>query len=211
LTVQKGVDKGDGTVQAFTYPGSKVVSADFSVDQDGFLMATWEFDAKQEETTTSLATASYTTPVIFTYSEGAVKVGGATRGSVRSVGGLRITNNLLVDRRFLGNQGLKSQQINVPFDEISGTLDVEFQNLTDFYNLYVGDTSVELILEFVGGVISGAHNYTLRFTIPNCRFEGETPQISGPELVYHNVPFLGLDPTSGSAVSILYKNADAAL
>lgn len=209
LTVQKGVQKPDGTVQAFTYPGSKILSADFSIDQDGMLMADWEIDAKNEVTATALATASYTAPIVFTYSEGAVKVGGVTKANVRSVGSLQIVNNLLTDRRFLGNTGLKSEQTNVPFDAISGNLDVEFQNLTDFYNLFIADTSAVLVLEFIGPIISGAHNYTLRFTINDCRFEGETPKVGGPELVYQDVPFVGLDPAAGNAIEILYKTNSA--
>jgi len=208
LTLQKGVEKTDGTVQAFTYTGSKVVSADFSVDQDGILLVDMEFDCELEETSTALATATYTAPVPFTYAQGVLKVDAVTRASVRSVGSLKITNNLLTDRYFLGSTGLKGQQINVPFDSIAGSLDVEFQNLTDFYTLFAGDTSAVLVLEFVGGLIEGAHNYTLRITVHDCRFEGETPKVGGPELVYQNVPFIGLDPASPPAVTLLYKTTD---
>ena len=209
LTLQKGVDTASGTVQAFTYPGSKIVSADFSVDQDGLLMATWGVDAKDEVTATALAAASYTTPRIFTYSEGTLKVDTVTKANVRSVGSLNIVNNLLTERFFLGNAGLKNQPINVPFDTLGGTLDVEFQNLTDFYDLFAADTSAVLELEFVGDVISGAFNERLSFTIADVRFEGETPKVSGPELVYQNIPFVGLDPTSGAAVTIEYGTSDA--
>lgn len=209
LTLQKGVDTADGTVEAFTYPGSKILSADFSVDQDGLLMATWGIDAKDEVTTTALAAASYTTPRIFTYSEGTLRVDSVVKANVRSVGSLNIVNNLLTERFFLGNAGLKDQPINVPFDTLGGTLDVEFQNLTDFYDLFAGDTSAELELEFVGDQISGAFNERLMFTLADVRFEGETPKISGPELVYQNIPFVGLDPETGDAIVIEYGTSDA--
>lgn len=211
LTLQKGVQKPDGTVQAFTYPGSKLVGADFSVAQDGLLMANWTVDAKEEETSTALATATYGTTKVFTYSEGAVKVDSVTKANVRSVGSLSIQNNLQVARFFLGNSGTKSEQTNVPFDSISGNLDVEFQNTTDFYDLFVADTGVELVFEFVGDFIDAGNttSETLRFTVEDLRFEGETPKAGGPELVYQNVPFVGLDPTSGSAVTIEYITSDS--
>lgn len=209
LTIQKGVDKPDGTVQAFTYAGCKILSADFSVDRDGLLMATWEIDAQSEVDSIALASASYTGPVIFTYSEGALKIDGATRANVRSVGSLKIGNTLDTERYFLGNTGLKAQPINHPFDTLGGTLDVEFQNLTDFYDLFQADTEVILVLEFVGGLIEGAHNYTLRFTINNCRIEGETPKISGPEMVFQNIPFVGLDDLALPAVEVVFKTVDA--
>lgn len=209
LTVQKGVHKPDGTVQAFTYPGSKILSADFSVDQDGLLMATWEIDAREERTNIALAAASYTGPVVFTYSEGALKVDGVTKANVKKLNSLKIGNSLDTSRFFLGNQGLKDQPINHPFDTLGGSIDAEFQNLTDFYDLFAADTEIILVVEFVGGVISGGHNYTLRFTINNCRIEGETPKISAPEMVVQNIPFVGLDDASLSAIEIFYKTSDA--
>jgi hypothetical protein len=209
LTLQKGVDEGDGDVQAFTYPGSKVISADFSVEQDGLLMATWEFDAREEETATALAAASYTDPIVFTYSEGTLSIDGTPKANVRSVGSLRIVNNLLTERFFLGNQGIKEEQKNVPFDELGGTLDVEFQGIADFYSLFAADTSAELDLVFVGPQIEASHDATLSINIADVRFEGETPQVTGPELVYSNIPFVGLDPESGDAVTITYKTTDA--
>lgn len=209
LTLQKGVEKPDGTVQAFTYPGAKVVSANFSVDQDGLLMGTFNFDASEEVTGTALAAASYTTPRIFTYSEGVLQVDSVTKANVRSVGSVQIVNNLMTERFFLGNQGIKSEPINTPFDTISGNLDVEFQNLTDFYNLFAADTSAVLELEFTGDQISGAFNERFHITINDVRFEGETPKVGGPELVYQNIPFVGLDPAAGDAISIAYGTSDA--
>jgi hypothetical protein len=211
LTVQKGVNKDDGTVQAFTYPGSKIVSADFSIDQDGLLMCAVEFDSRQEETSTSLASASYTEPTIFTYSEGSLEVDDSAVAAVRSVGSLKIMNNLLTGRYFLGNSGLKSQPINVPFDQLTGSLDVEFQDAADFYDLFAADTSAKLELIFVGDAIDTAYNYELSITVADVRFEGETPKIGGPELVYQNIPFVGLDPSSGDAVTILYRNTETSI
>lgn len=210
MTVQKGVEKPDGTVQAFTYPGSKVVAADFSINQDGLLMMAVDFDSRQELDSTGLASASYTTPVVFTYSEGVLKKNTVTVASVRSVPSLRIANNLDVERFKLGNTGLKEQPLNQPFDEISGTLDVEFQNLTDFYDLFQADTATELQLVFTGGVIEGAHNFTLQITLNDVRFEGETPKMGGPEYVYQTIPFVGLDHASEPAVEIVYKTTDSA-
>lgn len=209
-TLQKGIEKPDGTVQAFTYNGVKIVSMDLSNDQDGLLMGTFEFDSKSESIAVGLAAASYTDPVPFTYAEGLVKKDGATVASVRSVPSLRIQNNLLTERNKLGSAGLKDEQINVPFDSMGGTLDVEFQNLTDFYNAFAADSAHILILKYTGGIIEGAHNFDLQITMNNVRFEGETPTVSGPELVYQSIPFVGLDHATLDAVEIIYKTTDAA-
>lgn len=212
LTLQKGVDTPSGTVEPFTYPGSKIVSADFSNDQDGLLMLDLEFDAQQEETTTALATASYTAPTIFTYAEGTLEVDDVVKANVRSVGSLQVVNNLQTERYFLGNSGQKVEPINVPFDELSGTLDVEFQNTTDFYDLFAADTAAKLELFYVGGAIpggTGSFDYELHITIDDVRFEGETPKIGGPELVFQNIPYVGLDNASGDTINILYRTDDS--
>jgi hypothetical protein len=208
LTLQKGVMRSDRTVEPFTYPGSKIVSAGFSIDEDGLLMCSFEFLSREEETTTALASASYATPKIFTYAQGALKVDSTTMANVRSVGSLQIGNNY-IQRWFLGNQGLMSEPTNVPFDTLAGNLDVEFQNNSDFYDLFVADTSAELELEFVGDIIAGTTSETLRITVADTRFEGETPKIGGPELIYQGVPFVGLDPASGAAVTIEYTTDTA--
>lgn len=212
LTIQKGVEKPDGTVQAFTYPGSKVVAAEFSVDQDGLLMMAVDFDSRQEVDGTALASATYPAgyPVVFTYSEGAIQKNDVTVASVRSLPSLRIANNLDVERFKLGNTGLKDQPLNHPFDEISGTLDVEFQNLTDFYDLFQADTSFELTMLFEGAVIESTHKYTIKITVADCRVEGETPKMGGPEYVFQTIPFVGIDHATLPAVEIIYKTTDAA-
>lgn len=208
LTIQKGIEKPDGTVQAFTYEGCKVVAAELSIAQDGLLMCTFDIDSQQETTATALASATYTTPVVFTYSEGTLKKDTVAVASVRSVPSLRIQNNLNVERFFLGNTGLKEEPINTPFDVLNGSLDVEFRNLTDFYNAFSADTELELELGFVGGVIEGAHNYEFKVTLTNVRLEGETPKITGPELVYQSIPFVGLDDATNPAVTVFIKTTD---
>lgn len=208
LTLQKGVDQPDGTVQPFTYPGAKVVSADFSIAQDGLLMVTFVFDAEQEETSTALATASYSTPKIFTYAEGSLEVDDVVKANVRSVGSLQVVNNLDVGRYFLGNSGTKSEPINTPFDQLTGNLDIEFQDKADFYDLFAADTSAKLELIFTGDVIAGSTSEKLAITVEDTRFEGETPKITGPELVFSTVPFVGLDPSSGDAITIAYTTSD---
>jgi hypothetical protein len=210
LTVQKGVERedGSGTVEPFTYPGSKIVSADFSIGQHGLLMGAWEFDAQQEETSTALATPSLSPPTLFTFAQGTVKVGAATLGAVRSVDSLRIRNNLDVGRYYLGNNGLKTQPKNRPVDELGGTFTADFFDPADLYDVWVADTEITLIVEFVGDVISDDETALLRFTMDGVHFTGDTPQIAGTDAVTVAVPWVGLDPAAGDAVTIELQNED---
>ena len=40
------------------------------------------------------------------------------------------------------------------------------------------------------------------------RFTGETPKINGPDLVYQNIPFVGLDDSAADAIKIDYQTTD---
>jgi hypothetical protein len=206
MTIQKGVEDSGGTVRPFTYNGCKVVSADFKIGADELLMVDWEIDAWNEITGTALATYTAPEPTIFAYSEGGVYKDDVLLASVRSVPSLKITNNLRTERRFLGGSGIKAEQINRPLDSITAALDVEFQNLTDFHTPFTADTDLKLELEFIGPVIEDVQTYIFRVTVNNFHFTGDTPTVSDTELVYTNVPGVGLDHASLDAVTIELQN-----
>jgi hypothetical protein len=210
LTLQKGVEADDGTIVPFNYTGTKVKSADFSVSPGGLLLVDFEFDCRDEvPTTPTLGTASYPTGNLFHFAQGAIKVDAATMATVVGVNSCKIENNLTDDRFFLGSSGLKSEPRNVPPDTIGGSLDVEWTgDKTDWYDLFEADTSVELILEFIGDVIEDVQTEIFRITVADARLLGDSPQIGGADLVVHGVPFGGYDPTSGDAVTIEYQNTD---
>lgn len=215
MTVQKGVEKVDGTVQAFTYEGGKIKSIDFSNDQDGVahMMVDWDF--QQELTATALAVASYPAgyPTVFHYAQGTLKFAGATVANVKSLGSLQIVNNYDTERYSLGQSGLKSEPLNRPRDTISGNAEIEFADLTTFHNRFTADTSFILVMEWIGDVLIGATQFPfLRITLNDCRLEGDTPVIPGADAfpVRVNVPFSAWDPASGDAISIEYQTTDAA-
>lgn len=209
LTLQKGVEANDGTVFAFTYPGSKVRALDFSIDPDGVLQMATEFLSRQEVTTTALASASYTAPDVYHYAQGTLLVDDVTNSNVISVGSVRYQNNFPTDRLFkMGNSGLMSEPINRPRDVISGNVRIEFENLTDFHNAFAGDTSLELRLDFIGDAIDNTYNNELKFTIADVRFEGDTPQVADTDVVVVDVPFTAWDPASGDAFTIEYQNTE---
>jgi len=211
LTMQKGVEDAAGTVRPFTYTGVKILGMDFSVGQDSVLMCDMEIDAREERTNVSAATLSYSTPNLYRFEQGTVSKDGVALASVKSVNSAFIRNSLAVDRYFLGGGGLKAEPKNTPADQIGGSLVCEFQNLTDFYTAWRDETTVEVELEFVTDVdLDDADFETFRITYADCRFDGDTPQVSAAaDLVDVTVPFVGFDPDSGSAVTIFQQTTDA--
>lgn len=203
LTIQKGVEKLDGTVEPFTLHGCKIPAAEFSIDQDGVLQLEVDIDAEEMESTTGLATASYTDPALYHYAQGTIKKNTVALANVLTVPSLRIANNFVTDRYHLGNSGLKAQPKNVPYDEITGRLTVEFDDPADVYDLYTADTGFELELEFVSGTKS------LTITIADTYFTGDTPKVGSTDIVQLSAGFEAADPDSGDAITIVYISDDA--
>lgn len=210
LTLQKGVSQTDGTVKPFTFHGCKVLGWEFSISVDQILQLRCTFDAEDVDTSTGLATASYPTSNLFHFKQGTLSVEGSSVAQVTdaSVNG---TNNLKVDRFYLGSNGLKKEPLDNDYPEVGGSLTAEFVDLTTFHDRFAADSAAELELEFVGAVIDGAESETLTITVPEVRFEGETPKVSGPEVNVQNIPFVGLFDGTNAGTTIEYKSTDTAI
>jgi hypothetical protein len=210
LTLQKGVEANDGTVFAFTYPGSKISGFGFSQDPDGVLQMATDFLARQEVSSTALATANYSAPDVFHYAQGTVLIDDVTNSNVISFSSVRYQNNFPIDRLFkLGNAGLMAEPLNRPRDTLGGTLRIEFEDRDDFYEAFAADTSVEIRLDFEGDAIDDTYNNLLKLTIADARFTGETPQIPNTDVIVVDVPFTAWDPASGDAFTIEYQNTES--
>lgn len=207
LTVQKGVPQTDGTVKPFTFHGCKVLSWEFGISVDQILTLRCTLDAEDVDTSSGLAAASYTSTKLFHFGQGVLKVAGLSIATVTNatVAG---NNNLKTDRFYLGSTGLKKEPLDNDYPEVTGTLDAEFVSQANFYDRFVADSAAELILEFTGDVISGAFSELLRITVPQVRFEGDTPKVSGPEVIVQNVPYVGLYDGTNPGVKVEYISTD---
>lgn len=208
MTLQKGVEKVDGTAQAFTFHGSKITEWEIGVGVDEMCVLNLTFDAEDVDTSTGLAVASYTDYDLFHFGQGVIKVGGATIGNVSS-GRIRGINALNVERYFLGQLGLKSEPLEADLRQITGEVTAQFANLTDFYNRFTNDTPTEIIMEFVGPVISDDETQLLRITVADVRLTGEVPKVSDADVATSTLPFEAYAPAGGGpAITIEYQTTD---
>lgn len=203
LTVQIGKPDTGGTVRPFTYAGCKIASWELSGSAGELAQATFSFVGKSEATATALATASYASgiaPMALTNSSAAVSIAGS--GVNCKAWSLSGDNGLNVDRRFIG-----SQMISEPLEETKrtyeGTVELEFESLTQ-YARFTGGTETALVITLVSGTASVVATL-------NVRYDGETPQVGGEELLAQNMPFKAIGTTTdASAISIVTTNGDSA-
>jgi hypothetical protein len=209
LTLQKQIrDAAGAAVSTLTYPGSKITAMEFTAKVGELLHATANFDCRDEVSNISPAAASYIAQTLFHFGQCTLKLNG-TPASNATEAGIKIENALKKDRWFLGQGGLKAEQLPNNFLKVTGKLSAEFANQADYYDRFVGDTSVLLVLEFVGPTISGSNAATLRFTCQDVRFTGETPQVKGVDVVMTDVPFEAAWDGTNPTVKIDLITSDA--
>jgi len=207
FTLQIGRPDVGGTVRAFTYAGCMITSWGLSVGVDGLLTLKISVDCQREDLATGLAVASYTAgSEVLSYVGGLVTLAGSAF-DVKELS-LEGSNPLAVDRRFIRQNTLKKQPIENGLREYSGSLGAEFESLTA-YNRFVAGTTAALELLFEGSIIETTYKHTLKVTIPIVRFDGETPNVAGKEILDQPLPFKVLDDGTAEPITILYRTTGA--
>jgi hypothetical protein len=125
--------------------------------------------------------------------------------------------NMIDDQRFFiagsggsGVAGVKGDQLENGFRKLTGSLDVEFNSLSAYYDTFAGDTTSTLLLQFTGPVIASTFHNQLIVMIPNIKFDGESPAVGGPGVINTNMPFTGLDSETYNPVQFQYMSTDTA-
>lgn len=203
MTAQVGRTDVGGTTRPFTYHGMRVTQWELGCSVDEIATLKLSFDGEDEDTATGLATVSYPASLsLLTFVNGTLTIGGSA-ASVKSasIGG---QNGMATDRYFLGSV-LKKQQLEMGMRTYTGTFEAEFEDLTH-YNRFVNGTEAAIVLNFQGALISGSFNFEAKVTA-NVRFDGETPNVSGPDIVGLSLPFKVVD-NGTTSIKLEYTTTD---
>ncbi|MET9923416.1 MULTISPECIES: phage tail tube protein [unclassified Streptomyces] len=212
LTIQKGVPLTTGTVTDKTFLGCKVISAEFSCEVGGMLVATFEIDAKDCDETQTLAVATYPAMSPFHFGQMSVKTG--TYNSEVALDGIRkvsvkIERPQAVERFYAGQAGLKKEPISNDQVKITGSLETDYV-ATTLDDLHTSDAATSLVWDFTGALIEGAHNERFTVKIPAIRLDDAPPVVEGFDLVKPTYNFTGLyDGTNPTAIE--YMSTDITL
>jgi len=208
FTIQVGRPDLSGTVRPFDYTGVKIMSAEFANSVDGILTYTLNVDGQNEDTAQTLATASYPTNLSQFFFTGAKLTLDGTQVDVKDFN-CSLSNGLKGDRYYLRESSLKKEQIEdtAPRDA-TGTFNLDFDGLTA-YNRFTAGTEAALVARWRNPVeIEAGFNPEFEITFPRVRFDGETPNVAGADVLNMAVPFKALEPASGSTVSLRVRSSD---
>jgi len=228
MTVQKGVmEEATGTIVPFTYNGVKVVDWTISCKVGDIVSLQLNLDAWNEVTTTALAATAYIAQSgVFNFTQGVLSIGGTptttgTPGVVDVTGGTPVssvtaasvkgTNKISQARFFFGSSGIKAEQIENGYPTLTGQLDAEFVTQAAMYTAFATDAPLTLELEFQGPLIAGSYHYALDIIIPRLYLDGESPKVSGPDVVKQTCGFTALDDQQNPVIQIGYTTTDTAV
>lgn len=215
-TIQKGIPRADGTVDAYTFTGCMVESLTIDCPNADNVKVKTSWNAKDMTTATAYTAPSYATgPSVFTFAHGAVYSGALTAptatalgsaatpvASIRS-GSITIKHNLKTDRYNCGGYGRKEKPF-AGIREISGSLVAEYADAA-FRDAIVNDTSMTLVKTFTAGLD------VLQIVIPDVRFDGDIVKAS-TDLAMQELKWTGLDGlTAAQPIWIVCRTADTAL
>ena len=205
LTVQVGRPDIGGTVRPFTYSGCKISEWSIKASVGEYAQLSLSFVGRNETTATALATASYPSdlsPFVFTHASLTIASASFPVKEIELSG----NNGLVDDRRYLtgANSGLIAEPLEAAVREYTGSFKADFSDLTA-YNRYVDGTEASLELAFNAGA-----NSQLVVTC-NVRFDGETPNVEGHELLELSQPFVCVHSSSdASAITAVLTTSEAA-
>lgn len=204
FTTQVGVPQYGGTVTPKTMGGCKISSWELAVSNAGIATGRFSVDGASFTTATSLATASYSASTnLFHFAQSAITVDGAAVANIKDFT-LTVDNVIKNDRFNLGASGVKSAQVSNGFRKITGTVTAEFTDTT-LLAKFLSDASAALALSFTSG------SDALSITVSAVKFDGEAPQVAGPEVIDVNFSFEAYDNGTDAPLTIVYTTADSAL
>lgn len=208
LTAQVGRPQTDGVVRPFTWRGVKIPTWEFSCSDQGLAQLQLTIDGWQEDLVTALATAIYPAAAeIFSFADASnFKIGGTpstaagettiTSGTTVAtvVTGVTITGNtpMATGRRGLGNAGVKREQIENAIPTVTMSLEGEFTQRTELYDVMKSGATVPIQLDFskfsangndAGGVAAGPNPFLLSFILPACKIRQANTNVDGADIL----------------------------
>jgi len=210
FTTQVGVPQYGGTVTPKTLAGCKVNNFELSVSNGDIAKGKFGIDAKSLVTSTSLSTVSYpASGSVFNFAQGAITFNGNTVANIKDFS-VSIDNAIKVDRFNLGASGSKSEPNIAGFRKVSGKITAEFTDTT-LLAAFLADSTASLALTFTGGIIASSYSDTLSITLPACKFDADTPNVSGPGVIDLSMTFTVYDDGTNQPMTIVYQTSEAAL
>lgn len=222
LTIQKGVVRANGTVDAYSFLGCAVDSFDIDSPNGDIITAKFGFDAADMTTAQSYVAPTYPSGMeVIHFGQVTADIGGTvtaptttalgSSASAIAVGvrnfSLSVTNNIDNKRFNYGQNGRKAKQI-VTKREVKGKFTAEYDNTT-LRDAFLNDSDVSIVFTASGSALSTGF-VTFQIVIPVARLDGEIPEAGDDGVTTVDHSFQVLDGLSGQPLTLVTRTADTA-
>jgi hypothetical protein len=207
LTVQVGRPSTDETVRPFDYTGCKVTDATFKYAVDSPVEIDFSGVGKDEDTSQTLAVATYATPLeVLSWQNATFTVGGSAYAAQQA--DFTVAHKFDTSRVNMGATTIKEPIVN-DLSDLTGTFSSEFIDLTG-YTRFVNGTTGALVMDALSvNYLEGTIKGELKITLPYVRFDGDTANVGGPGILTQPIKWTALDDGSTDApVKIEYTTLD---
>ena len=221
IDMQFGVPTSDGTQEPYNYHSCVITKAEWVFDRSGLVTYSYDFDAQEIESTTTLITPVYPLAAqAFSMATGAstFKIGAyASEVSIDLVTKATFTleRPMNVTRIGLGDQ-LKHNPVTNNYVKLTCVLDADFTptNKTALWDLYLAGTPISVVATSVGAPIgTSGSDSTFGINFTNCFIDtGGEPNLDGPDVIKGSLTLTGtVDAAADPAVHAVLITADATL
>jgi hypothetical protein len=197
-----------GTLLPHDLTGVKFGGIEFSWDD----VLTFSMPASIQALDIAQSLVSYVAPTawtLLTFRGGSLSVGGVSQTKLIGGGSLNIGFDLRTGVHYLGSGGLMANPVETGKPTASGTVTADFEDNTHLSRT-INDTIADVVLRFEGAVISGANEYAIEVTIPDCEFTSPRPTVEGPGPVAQPIAFSNASTTADPVV-ITYMSTDTTI
>lgn len=230
--IQVGVPTTDATLRQYDVLGAKPTKFAWSIEKDAFLTCATDWDARiledplittqyegypngATQTPYTQATPSYSVANPWHFAQAQVQIGAtpAAASSATPVDGVtkfafQVEHPLNTSRFYLGNAGLKDEQIvNAPY-KITGTVTSDFVNKTYWADAFYSDTAQCVLLTFSAGALAG-NSPALQFVFQNLFLDNESPTVANDDIVNTSFPFTCLYDLANEPLTAIVQSTDA--
>lgn len=220
-TIQYGVVRTDGTVDAYTYAGATCTGFELSVESGGLVQLSFAWDALSLATDTALAEASYPSLLVpFHFGQGAAVVGGTltaptttalgsisggtTTSNIRSLS-LSLDNGMDVDRFVLGTRNQPRSGVR----EATLSMSAEY-NGTTWRDALINQSTVPFLITFTSTEALSTGYATLQVAGTGILNAGADPNPT-TDTPTQDLELQLLTPSSGYPLYAAIRTADTSL
>jgi len=234
VAIQVGMPTTDAVLRQYDLLGCKPTKFAFSCKAADFLTLATDWDARVLEdplitaayegypngatqTPYTQAAASYVaqTPLHFAESQIQVGASAAAASSAALVDGvtafdLSVEHKLNVNRQYMGNQGLKDEQLVNDVYAITGTVASDFVNKATLQDAFYSDTGFSLIATWSIGAPAGTVA-AMQMVLNNVKLNDGNPAAQNKDIINTQFPFKAYYDLSVEPLTIIVQTTETTI